>query len=36
MRLSIEAPSDVRVLRKEIADSVARQANPEVPPDADR
>ena len=36
VRLSIEAPSDVRVLRKEMADSVAREAHPEIPPDADR
>ncbi|MEJ7592659.1 MAG: carbon storage regulator CsrA [Planctomycetaceae bacterium] len=35
VRLSIEAPSDVRVLRKEIADNVAKQATPEIPSDSD-
>ena len=33
VRLSIEAPLDVRVLRKEIADSVPQPTNPETPPD---
>ena len=36
VRLSIEAPSDVRVLRKEIADVVARQTQPGFPADSDR
>lgn len=35
VRLSIEAPSDVRVLRKEIADHVAKQATPEIRSDSD-
>ena len=35
VRLSIEAPADVRVLRKEIADVVAKQPTPEVPVDTD-
>ncbi len=35
VRLSIEAPSDVRVLRKEIADNVAKQATPEIRSDFD-
>ncbi len=35
VRLSIEAPADVRVLRKEIADGVAKQSMPEVPADSD-
>ncbi len=35
VRLSIEAPSDVRVLRKEIADNVAKQATPEIRSDSD-
>lgn len=30
VRLSIEAPADVRVLRKEIADVAAKQSTPEV------
>ncbi|MCA9008461.1 MAG: carbon storage regulator [Planctomycetaceae bacterium] len=30
VRLSIEAPADVRVLRKEIADVVAKQPTPEI------
>jgi carbon storage regulator len=29
VRLSIEAPANIRVLRKEIADSVAKQSAPE-------
>lgn len=33
VRLSIEAPLDVRVLRKEIADSMPQPTNPEMPPD---
>ena len=36
VRLSIEAPSDVRVLRKEIADISAKETAPEVPSDSDR
>lgn len=35
VRLSIEAPSDVRVLRKEIADNVAKQPTPEIPSESD-
>jgi carbon storage regulator len=35
VRLSIEAPADVRVLRKEIADVVAKQPLPEIPADSD-
>ncbi len=30
VRLSIEAPADVRVLRKEIADAATKQSAPEV------
>ena len=33
VRPSIEAPLDVRVLRKEIADSVPQPTNHETPPD---
>lgn len=36
VRLSIEAPSDVRVLRKEIADISAKKTAPEVPSDSER
>ncbi len=36
VRLSIEAPSDVRVLRKEIADVSEKKPGPEVPTDSDR
>ncbi len=36
VRLSIEAPADVRVLRKEIADIVAKPSEPEIQSDSDR
>lgn len=36
VRLSIEAPADVRVLRKEIAGDVAKLPEPELPSEADR
>lgn len=36
VRLSIEAPSDVRVLRKEVADISEKKPEPEVPADSDR
>ena len=35
VRLSIEAPSNVRVLRKEIADNVAKQPTTEMSSDSD-
>ena len=35
VRLSIEAPSDVRVLRKEIADVSEKKPAPEVSTDSD-
>ena len=35
VRLSIEAPSDVRVLRKEIADIADKQPEQEIPSDSD-
>ena len=35
VRLSIEAPTDVRVLRKEIADSASRNPPSEVQSDSD-
>jgi carbon storage regulator len=35
VRLSIEAPVDIRVLRKEIADSVAKQIPPEISTQSD-
>ena len=35
VRLSIEAPSNVRVLRKEIADNVAKQPATEMSSDSD-
>jgi len=36
VRLSIEAPADVRVLRKEIADIAAKPPEPEIQSDSDR
>jgi len=36
VRLSIEAPSNVRVLRKEIADNLVKQSTTEVPSDSDQ
>jgi carbon storage regulator len=36
VRLSIEAPSNVRVLRKEIADSAAKQPAAEISSDSDQ
>ena len=36
VRLSIEAPSNVRVLRKEIADSAAKQPATEISSDSDQ
>lgn len=36
VRLSIEAPADVRVLRKEIVAVATRLPNPEVPSETDR
>jgi len=36
VRLSIEAPSNVRVLRKEIADNLVKQPTTEVPSDSDQ
>ena len=35
VRLSIEAPSNVRVLRKEIADNVVKQPTTEISSDSD-
>lgn len=35
VRLSIEAPSNVRVLRKEIADNEAKQPTAEISSDSD-
>ncbi len=36
VRLSIEAPADVRVLRKEIADIAIKKPESEMPSDSDR
>ena len=36
VRLSIEAPADVRVLRKEIADMAMKKPESEMPSDSDR
>ena len=36
VRLSIEAPSNVRVLRKEIADNVVKQSTTEISSDSDQ
>ena len=36
VRLSIEAPCDVRVLRKEIADVALKRPESEIPSDSDR
>ncbi len=36
VRLSIEAPSNVRVLRKEIADSATKQPATEISSDSDQ
>ncbi len=35
VRLSIEAPANIRVLRKEIADNAAKQAAPEISAESD-
>ena len=36
VRLSIEAPADVRVLRKEIADVVGKPSEPDIQSGSDR
>ncbi len=36
VRLSIEAPADVRVLRKEIAEAAEKLPEPELPSETDR
>lgn len=35
VRLSIEAPANIRVLRKEIADNAAKQPAPEISAESD-